>query len=174
MMTLVALAAVGVLAAQAEATAPKVRAQGSNASSTKTTSTSGSSSSSSGTVALPANSGSGTRIVYSPSEQRVWLVEGSTVERSARVRPGTIAATTGDYTVSAKTPGATGGDNVQVLYVVRFSSGSGTVYGFDAEATYTGLPPAPTGQTTGIRMAQLDAQALYEFASVGTTVVVVN
>jgi hypothetical protein len=57
-----------------------------------------------------------------------------------------------------------------VLYVVRF----GSAYGFDAEADITGLPPAPTGQTGGIRMAQLDAQALYRFASVGSTVVVVS
>jgi len=173
MMTIAALVGVGVLAAQAEATAPKVRAQSSSASTTKTSTKSGSSSSDSSAIALPANSGSGTRIVYSPSTKRVWLVEGSTVERTMRVVPGTIAASAGSYTVSEKTPGATGGDNVQVLYVVRFNSGSSTTYGFDAEANITGLPPAPTGQTSGIRMAQLDAQALYEFASVGTVVVIV-
>ncbi|HWG28098.1 hypothetical protein [Actinospica sp.] len=175
MMTIAALAAVGVLAAQAEATAPRVRAQGTNASTTKTTSKSGSSSSGTTANALPANSGSGTRVVYSPSQKRVWLVEGShTVERAMQVVPGTIIAPNGNYTVSAKTPGATGSDNVSVIYVVRFDSGSSTTYGFDADQNITGLPPAPTGRTGGIRMAQLDAQALYEFASVGTTVVVVS
>ncbi|MBR7825318.1 L,D-transpeptidase [Actinospica sp. MGRD01-02] len=166
MMTIVALAAVGVLAAQAEATAPKVRAQASNASTTKTTK-SGSSGSSS--VALPANSGSGTRIVYSATQKRIWLAQSSTVERTMPVVPGTETPADGSYTVTSKAPGATGGDDVQVLYVVRF----GGSYGFDAEANITGLPPAPTGKTGGIRMAQLDAQALYDFASVGTTIVVV-
>lgn len=171
MMTIAALAAVGVLAAQAEATAPKVRAQSANAATTKTTTKSGSGSSGSTANALPANSGSGTRIVYSPSEKRVWLVENSrTVERTMQVVPGTITAPDGDYTVTSKAPGATGGDNVQVLYVLRF----GSQYGFDAEANVTGLPPAPSGKTGGVRMAQLDAQALYEFSSVGTAVVVVS
>jgi len=174
MMTLVSLAAVGVLAAQAKATAPSVRAA--------PTSTAAKSSSKSGsggtttttTYALPANSGSGTRIVYSPSEKRVWLVEGSTVERTMEVVPGTIAAASGNYEVSAKTPGATGSDGVQVLYVVRFAAGSSTTYGFDSDENVTGLPPAPTGETAGIRMAQTDAQALYQFSSVGTTVVVTS
>jgi hypothetical protein len=172
MMTLAALAAVGVLAAQAEATAPKVRAQGSNASTTKVTSTSKNGSSGSGAVALPANSGSGTRIVYSPTKQRIWLAEGGTVVRTMQVVPGTIAPPNGSFTVYAKTPASEGGDGVAVEFVVRFDSSSSTTYGFDAEANVTGLPPAPTGRTGGVRMAQLDAQALYEFASVGTTVVV--
>jgi len=173
MMTLAALAAVGVLAAQAEATAPKVRAAGSVAVVAKTPAKSGSGSGSSSTNALPANSGSGTRIVYSPSAQRIWLVQNSTVERTMQVVPGTIATPTGSYAVYAKTPSSTGSDGLQVLYVVRFESSSSAGYGFDAEANVTGLPPAPTGQTDGVRMAQLDAQALYEFSSVGTTVVVV-
>jgi lipoprotein-anchoring transpeptidase ErfK/SrfK len=171
MMTIAALAGVGVLAAQAEATAPRVRAQVAVASTAKTTTSTGSGSTGTSANALPANSGSGTRIVYSPGEKRVWLVENShTVERTMQVVPGTITAPDGDYTVTSKAPGATGGDNVQVLYVVRFGSN----YGFDAEANVTGLPPAPTGKTGGIRMAQLDAQALYEFSSVGTAVVVAS
>ena len=90
-----------------------------------------------------------------------------------QVVPGTITAPNGTYTVSAKSDGATGGDGVQVLYVVRFDAGGSTTYGFDAEAGISGLPPAPTGKTGGIRMAQTDAQALYGFSSVGMSVVVV-
>jgi lipoprotein-anchoring transpeptidase ErfK/SrfK len=183
MMTAAALVGVGVLAAQAEATAPKVKASVTVVDATakasapaKTGPGSGSTTTSTTTNAdaLPANSGSGVRIVYSPSTRRVWLVEDrNVVERTMTVVPGTITAPTGSYTVSAKSPGATGGDGVQVLYVVRFDAGTSTTYGFDAEAGITGLPPAPTGQTGGVRMAQLDAQALYNFSSVGTTVVVV-
>lgn len=172
MMTLAALAAVGVLAAQAEATAPKVRATTSNASSSKNTGSKSGTSSTADSSALPANSGSGTRIVYSPSAHRAWLVEGSTVERTMTVVPGTIAPPAGTYTVYGKSPGSVGGDGITVLYVVKFDSGASTTFGFDAESGVTGLPPAPTGHTGGIRMAQIDAQLLYEFASVGTTVVV--
>ena len=173
MMTLVALTAVGVLAAQAEATAPKVRAGSSNASTSKSTGTKSGTSTSTGSTALPANSGSGTRIVYSPGSHRVWLVENSTVERTMTVVPGTVNAPTGSYTVYGKSPGSIGGDGVTVLYVVKFDSASSTTFGFDAEAGVNGLPAAPTGRTGGIRMTQLDAQLLYEFASVGTAVVVV-
>jgi len=167
MMTVAALAAVGVLAAQAEATAPKVRANGTSASATK------SAGSKSSTVvnatALPANSGTGTRIVYSPSARRVWLVQNHTVERTMQVVPGTETAPAGSYTVDGKSSSSEGSDGITVLYVVKFHSD----YGFDAESAVTGLPPAPTGKTGGVRMTQLDAHALYEFASVGTTVVVV-
>jgi hypothetical protein len=175
-MTMATLVGVGILAAQAKATAPRVRASVSVVAATgKTATKTGSGSSTSSTVALPANSGSGTRIVYSPGQHRVWLVTDSTVERTIVVRPGTITPSDGTYSVSAKSPGATGSDDVQVLYVVRFTtSNTSTTFGFDADAGITGLPPAPTGQTGGIRMAQLDAQALYEFSSVGTSVVVVD
>jgi lipoprotein-anchoring transpeptidase ErfK/SrfK len=172
MMTIAALAGVGVLAAQAEATAPKVRAVSTSPSSAPK----GAPTSKAGTVnpaALPANSGTGTRVVYSPSGHRVWLVQGSTVERTMQVVPGTITAPPGSYTVYGKSSGSVGGDGVTVLYVVKFDSHSSTTFGFDAEAGITGLPPAPTGKTGGIRMAQTDAQLLYEFASIGTPVVVV-
>lgn len=175
-MSMATLVGVGVLAAQAKATAPRVRTPIAVAASGKSSTKSGPGSTTSNVAALPANSGSGTRIVYSPSEKRVWLVSGSkTVERTIVAVPGTIAAPDGSYAVYDKSPGSTGSDGVQVLYVVRFeASGASTAYGFDADANISGLPPAPTGKTAGIRMAQLDAQALYEFSSVGTTVVVVG
>jgi hypothetical protein len=171
MMTLAALAGVGVLAAQAEATAPKVHAGSASAASTKNTG--GSKSGTTSSTALPAHSGSGTRIVYSPAAHRVWLVQNTSVERTMTIVPGTIAPNAGSYTVYGKSPSSLGGDNVTVLYVVKFDPNSTTTFGFDAEAGVSGLPPAPTGKTGGIRMTQIDAQLLYEFASVGTVVVVV-
>ena len=172
MMTLIALAGVGVLAAQAEATAPKVRSQTAEAASSKGSSSKPGSGTSVSADALPANSGHGTRIVYSLPEHRVWLVSGSTVERTMQVVPGTRPAPTGTFTVYGKSPGSLGGDGVTVIYVVSFDSNAPDTYGFDAEADVTGLPPAPKGSTGGVRMTQLDAEALYKFASVGTTVVV--
>ena len=174
-MTIAALVGVGILAAQAKATAPKVRASVAVVADKTSTAKSGTGSTSTSVVALPANSGSGTRVVYSVGQRRVWLVTGSTAERTITVVPGTIAAPDGTYTVDAKSPGATGSDGVQVLYVVRFDAdNTSTTFGFDAEAGIAGLPKAPTGQTGGVRMAQIDAQALYQFSSVGTKVVVVD
>jgi hypothetical protein len=175
MMTLAALAGVGLLAAQAEATAPKVRAVGTNASAAKESTGSKPGTSTTSSTALPANSGQGTRIVYSPSAHRVWLVEGSTVERTMKVVPGTVTPPPRTFTVYSKTPGSLSSDGLTVLYVVKFDSGTSDQgdYGFDAESGVTGLPPAPKGKTGGVRMTQADAQLLYEFASVGTTVVVV-
>lgn len=167
MMTLAALAGVAVLAAQAEATAPHASTSGT----TKVSTTSKSSAPSAD--ALPPNSGTGTRVVYSPSRQRVWLVQGTAVSRTMAVVPGTVTPPAGTYTVYAKSPGSTGGDGISVVYLVRFDSGSSTIFGFDAEAGVTGLPPAPKGRTGGVRMEQTDAQVLYQFASVGTKVVVV-
>ena len=169
-MTIAALAAVGVLAAQAEATAPRVHSEGTPASTTKTTTKTGSSSTGTTANALPANSGSGTRIVYSAGQKRIWLAQDSTVERTMPVVPGTQTPSNGSYTVTSKVSSTTSSDGVQVVYVVRF----GSSYGFDAEQGITGLPPAPTGRTGGIRMAQVDAQVLYSFAAVGTAVVVVS
>jgi lipoprotein-anchoring transpeptidase ErfK/SrfK len=171
-MTLVALAAVGVLAAQAEATAPKVRSQAATVAASKGSSSKSGSGSSDSTTTLPADSGSGTRIVYSPSAHRVWIVSGSSVERTMQVVPGTETVPAGTYSVYGKSPGSLGGDGVTVIYVVSFDSKTPDTYGFDAEANVNGLPPAPKGKTGGVRMAQLDAEALYEFASVGTPVVV--
>src|SRR6266568_3398337 len=140
-MTIAALAAVGVLAAQAEATAPRVHSQGTAASTAKTTTKSGSSSTGTTANALPSNSGSGTRIVYSAGQKRIWLAEDSTVERTMTVVPGTETPSNGSYTVTSKVSSTTSSDGVQVVYVVRF----GSSYGFDAEQGITGLPPAPTG-----------------------------
>ncbi|HET9169010.1 MAG TPA: L,D-transpeptidase [Actinospica sp.] len=171
MMTIATLVGVGVLAAQAEATAPRVHAQsGGNASTTKTTTKTGSSGTSTNTYALPANSGSGTRIVYSAGQRRIWLAQDGTVERTMAIVPGTETPSNGSYTVTSKVSSTTASDGVQVVYVVRF----GGSYGFDAEQGITGMPPAPTGTTGGVRMTQVDAQVLYSFASVGTAVVVVS
>lgn len=167
-MTLVALAGVGILAAQAEATAPHASANTTTKVAATATSTAAPA-----PDALPANSGSGTRVVYSPSRHRVWLVQGSTVSQTMVVVPGTVTPPEGTYTVYAKSPGSIGGDGVTVVYLVRFDSASSTVFGFDAEAGVAGLPPAPKGHTGGVRMQQTDAQVLYQFAQVGTNVVVV-
>jgi lipoprotein-anchoring transpeptidase ErfK/SrfK len=187
LMTAVALLGVVVLAAQAARAAPKVSdatgKAGSKSAAQPTASTTASPAaggSGGNANALPANSGSGTRVVYSVNGQRIWLVGGggSTVERTFQVVPGTVAAPTGSYSVTRKEPGATGSDGTPVQYVVLFGQrvvdGQSTTFGFDAVANVTGLPPKPTSRTGGVRMAQLDAQALFNFVSVGSNITVVN
>lgn len=186
-MTAAALMGVGLLAAAAARAAPKVADTAAKAGAKTTVRPTASTSANpvAGSAAanpnaLPANSGSGARIVYGLGAQRVWLVgaDGSTVERTFQVVPGTVAPPVDTYSVTTKEPGSTGSDNVQIQYVVLFGQrtvgGVGTTFGFDAVANQTGLPAKPTARTGGVRMAQLDAQALFGFASAGTKVVVVN
>lgn len=186
-MTAAALMGVGLLAAAAAHAAPKVTDTAGKAG-TKTTAQPTASTTASPPAggaaanpnALPANSGSGSRIVYSVGSQRIWLVgtDGATVERTFQVVPGTVAPPADSYSVTTKEPGATGSDNLPIQYVVLFGQrtvgGVATTFGFDAVANQTGLPAKPTARTGGVRMAQLDAQALFGFASVGTKVIVVS
>ena len=187
MMTAAALMGVAVLAAQAAHAAPKVSdaaakagAKSAGQPTVSTSATAPAGGAQANPNALPANSGSGSRIVYGVGAQRVWLVgtDGSTVERTFQVVPGTVAPPAGGYSVTRKEPGATGSDNLPIQYVVLFGQrvvdGSSATFGFDAVANQTGLPAKPTSRTGGVRMAQLDAQALFDFASLGTNVTVVN
>jgi hypothetical protein len=181
-MTLASLFGVAVLAAQAAATAPSVSSNAPVAagktSARPSANPSGAASAASDPNALPANSGSGTRIVYGETAARVWLVSaGSTVIRTFAVVPGTVPAPAGDFAVTNRLAAVTGTDGTPVQYVVLFDKtkaggGSATAFGFDAVANVTGMPPKPASRTGGIRMAQADAQALWNFSSIGTPVVV--
>lgn len=184
-MTLAALAGVGVLAAQAAATAPKVSnsatAQGGGSTPTHQPTKSGtpgagaSSAAAPNPLALPGNSGSGLRIVYGEGAKRVWLVSAANaVVRTFPVVPGTVSAPPGSYGVTNRLSESSGTDGTPVQYVVIFDEKHSTAFGFDAVANVTGLPSPPTGHTGGIRMAQADAQALWNFSNYGTTVVVVS
>jgi hypothetical protein len=127
-------------------------------------------------TALPANSGSGKRVVYSLGQHRVWLVsDGGTVTRSYPVVPGTVSPPAGTYQVNQQIDGENSSDGTPVQYVVLFNAtADGRVCGFEADANVPGLPPAPTKETTGIRAAQADAEALWNFVTNGTTVVVTS
>ena len=181
-MTVASLFGVAVLAAQAAATAPQVSNNTKQAGKTtprpSVNASAGSSQSSAPNPnALPANSGTGARIVYGEAAKRVWLVgSGESVVRTFAVVPGTVTAPTGNYSVTNRLAAVTGTDGTPVQYVVLFAKaqvdGSNTAFGFDAVANVTGMPPAPNSRTGGVRMAQADAQALWNFSSLGTKVVV--
>ncbi len=131
---------------------------------------------------LPAGSGTGRRIVFDQSDQRVWLVEdGSTVERTYLVsgsrfnnlQPGT-------YTVQSKSRHAGAFDGSGSMeYFVRFATGFSEPIGFHSvprdnsgnlEQTKAQLgTPLSAGC---VRQWLPDAIALWDFAPVGTKVVV--
>ena len=135
-------------------------------------------------TSLPAGSGKGRRAVFSQSEQRVWIVGADgTVQRTYPVsgsdednlRPGT-------YHVYSKSRWAVGIDDSGVMqYFVRFAHGTdnGASIGFHTIPTKGGKPlqtVAQLGQRLShgcIRQKTDDAIAMWDFAGVGTEVVVV-
>jgi lipoprotein-anchoring transpeptidase ErfK/SrfK len=132
--------------------------------------------------APPQNSGTGRRIVFDESDQRVWLIEADgSVDRTYLVsgsrfdnlQPGTYAvqsrqrhATSFDYTGSME-------------YFVRFATGFSEPIGFHSIPVYNnGKPEQTVGQlgtalSAGcIRQKKSDAKYLWDWAPDGTTVVV--
>ncbi|MBP2391004.1 L,D-transpeptidase [Aeromicrobium fastidiosum] len=131
---------------------------------------------------LPADSGDGRRIVFSESDQRVWLVgDDGSVERSYLVSGSRFDnLDPGTYAVQSKTRQATAFDYSGTMeYFVRFATGFSEPIGFHSvprdnsgvlEQTKAQLgTPLSAGC---VRQWEPDAIALWEFAPVGTTVVV--
>jgi lipoprotein-anchoring transpeptidase ErfK/SrfK len=132
--------------------------------------------------ALPTDSGSGRRVVYSINRQRVWLVESDgSVSRTYPVsgrldRPGP-----GEYEVYSRSPDAisyTGDERMR--YMIRFAHGERAAIGFhDIPVDETGAAVQTVDQlgeplSAGcIRQSEEDAQVLWDWAPVGTKVVVV-
>lgn len=133
-------------------------------------------------TALPARSGTGKRIVFSESRQRVWLVDDATdVRRTYLVSGSTLDnLDPGTYAVYSTSRWAVGIDDSGVMeYFVRFTQGpSGAAIGFHTIPTKDGTPlqtrsQLGTPQSHGcIRQKTADAIALWDFAPVGTKVVV--
>ena len=132
---------------------------------------------------VPVASGSGKRVVFDMSDQRVWLVgaDGSAVRSylvsgsvTDNLRPGT-------YAVYSTSRWASGVDDSGVMqYFVRFTQGpTGAAIGFHSIPTKNGVPVQTkaqlgTAESHGcIRQDLPDAIALWNFAPVGTKVVVV-
>lgn len=132
--------------------------------------------------ALPDDSGDGRRVVYSESDQRVWLVKDD--ERVTRSYPvsGSIYDNLepGTYEVYSRSEEAVGIDGSGTMrYFVRFTQGdNGAAIGFHDIPVLNGVPLQSTdelGTPTShgcVRQKRADAVALWEFAEIGTTVVV--
>jgi lipoprotein-anchoring transpeptidase ErfK/SrfK len=135
-------------------------------------------------TALPADSGSGRRIVFDQSAQRVWLVgaKNDDVQRTYLVSGSvTHNLQPGTYSVYSKSRWAVGVDDSGVMqYFVRFTRGpTGAAIGFHSIPTKNHEPlqtkaQLGTPQSHGcIRQNLPDAIALWNFAPEGTRVVVV-
>lgn len=131
----------------------------------------------------PENSGAGRRIVYSVGQQRVWLVEANEhVTRSYLVsgRAGTPAP--GVYRVFSKSRYTTSLNGAaRMEWMVRFAWGRTAAIGFHSiPVNSAGVPlqseaQLGTYQSAGcVRQHWSDAEALWNWAPVGTTVVVVK
>jgi lipoprotein-anchoring transpeptidase ErfK/SrfK len=132
--------------------------------------------------ALPADSGAGRRIVFSETEQRVWLVRKNGTVRRTYLVSGSVEDNLdpGRYSVFSKSRWAVGVDDSGVMeYFVRFAQGQNAAIGFHTIPTKLGTAlqsraQLGTPQSHGcIRQAEADAISLWRFAPEGTPVVVV-
>ena len=133
-------------------------------------------------TALPAGSGSGRRVVFSKSAQRVWLVDADGTVASTYLVSGSVTNNLGPgrYDVYSRSRWAVGIDDSGVMqYFVRFAHGPRAAIGFHSIPTKNGVPlqteaQLGTPQSHGcIRQRMADAQRMWAFAGVGTDVVVV-
>ncbi len=138
-------------------------------------------------AALPAESGTGRRVVFDISEQRVWLVEPGTgasaaddVQRTYLVSGSVFDnLQPGTYEVYSRSRHAVGIDDSGTMeYFVRFTRGANAAIGFHSIPTKDGRALQSRAQLGTplshgcIRQARPDAIRLWRFAPVGTTVVV--
>lgn len=90
--------------------------------------------------AVPANSGTGRRVVYSIGQNRIWLVDVENgkdkVLRQYAVVPGTVLTPVDEYRVKSKTVGPQrGGDGLKIENTVVIGSFRGMTLGFSATDT---------------------------------------
>ncbi|WP_121804539.1 L,D-transpeptidase [Nocardioides mangrovicus] len=134
------------------------------------------------TVALPAGSGAGKRVVFDMSDQRVWLVgaNGSVVRSYLVSGSVTDNLKPGRYRVYSRSRHAVGvEDSGTMQYFVRFTRGQNAAIGFHDIPVDHGhyvqtTAQLGTPQSHGcIRQYRPDAIQLWNFAPVGTQVSVV-
>ncbi|MDP8976067.1 MAG: L,D-transpeptidase [Actinomycetota bacterium] len=131
----------------------------------------------------PPDGGSGHRIVYSNSGQRVWLVnDNNTVSRSYAVSGKQGVPAPGNYSVFSKSRvSRSASGNLKLEYMVRFAQGESLAIGFHA------IPTKPNGSTIQseeelgqyrsagcVRQRRSDAAALWDHAHMGTRVTVLG
>ncbi len=131
---------------------------------------------------LPANSGSGRRVVYSRAQQRVWAVDANgVVVKTHRVSGRLYEPYAGTYSVYSRSMYTYSANNPSIKwrYMVRFAYGpQGGRIGFHEIPTQYGRrlqTDAQLGQPLSggcLRQSTADAQWMWNWAYVGTKVVV--
>ncbi len=130
---------------------------------------------------LPGDSGTGKRVVFDISDQRVWLVDGQDRVRGTYLASGSLTDNLrpGTFEVYSRSRHAVGiSDSGVMEYFVRFTRGENAAIGFHSIPTKDGRPlqtraQLGTPQSHGcIRQARPDARRLWAFAPTGTKVVV--
>ncbi|MFF4184508.1 hypothetical protein ACFYZ9_15065 [Streptomyces sp. NPDC001691] len=177
-LTAAALAVVGFLAYQASASAPPagaLAAPGTSASPSAKPSNAppAGSPASKPDLTVPANSGTGVRVVYSLGAKRVWLAGVTKTPRTFEVVPSSISPKPGTYFVMSRSGNVTGSDGVAVEHVVRFASSDNVAIGFSAAVNGSMAGPKGDKKTGGIRMTRADGDAMWTFATRNSKVVVV-
>lgn len=134
-------------------------------------------------VALPAASGTGRRVVFDMAAQRVWLVAADDRVRRTYLVSGSVTDNLdpGTYAVYSRSRHAWGIDDSGTMqYMVRFTRGERAAIGFHDIPVHRGEPVQTaaqlgTPQSHGcIRQLRRDARALWNFAPLGTKVVVLG
>jgi len=131
---------------------------------------------------LPADSGSGRRVVFSESQQRVWLIGGHGAVRRTYLVSGSLSDNLdpGTYQVYSRSLHAIGIDDSGTMkFFVRFTQGdTGAAIGFHDIPVNDGARVqtvdelgSPTSHGC-IRQRTADAKVLWDFAQLGATVVV--
>lgn len=132
---------------------------------------------------VPADSGSGRRIVYDNDAHRVWLIEADeSIHDSYLVSGKANTPNVGTYKVFSKSEKAWAGhDGITMDHMVRFTFGRRLAIGFHSIPRYGDGTPMQTIDELGtyqsagcIRQDPAKAEALYHWAEVGTTVVVLE
>jgi hypothetical protein len=132
---------------------------------------------------LPAGSGTGRRIVYSNPGQRVWLVDGDGfVEKSYLVSGKRGEPNAGTYRVYSKSRVTSAGhDGITMRNMVRFAHGDRLPIGFHSIPRDANGNPLQSEDDLGgyrsagcIRQADSDAAHLWDWAPIGTKVVVLQ
>jgi len=131
----------------------------------------------------PAASGSGRRIVYGGSAQRVWLVDQwNLVVDTYLVSGKRDTPAPGSYSVYSKSERAWAGhDGITMRWMVRFAHGQDLAIGFHSIPRFADGTPLQSEAQLGtyrssgcVRQADHKAERLYAWAPVGTRVVVLR
>jgi hypothetical protein len=122
--------------------------------------------------------GSGKRIIYSNSQQRVWLVEADgSLAKTHLVSGKKGVPGPGTYSVYSKSINANSYNGITMTHMVRFAHGARLPYGFHSIPKYANGTPMQTEAELGsyrsggcVRQLYADAVFLYDWAPIGTTV----